>query len=288
MKSLNCLSDIVDHYDVLLLDLWGVIHDGTALYPGVHDALELLSAKDKTVIFLSNAPRRAAKVKAVLKGLGVEEGLYLDALSSGEIGFRWLAAGKAPWGKRYFFIGASKDADMPDGLDIVRVDDIKQADFILCLGFGNEEQTTEDFNPLLRAGKAMGLPMLCLNPDLEVVKITGERQECAGVIGKAYERLGGQVTWFGKPYHEVYDACMALVNVDKSRVLAVGDSLETDIPGGQRYGVDTMLVTGGILKKLSLAQIEAQCASLGLSPTYVAPALGGAKPAGAAVRAAIS
>lgn len=269
MQTLESLSSVVDRYDLFLLDLWGVVHDGSQLYPGVKSTLEMLKAKNKKVIFISNAPRRSAKVKAVLKNLGVTEDLYIDAISSGETGYRWLAAGRAPWKNKYYYIGPSKDADVLDGLDFVRTDDIKQADFLLNVGFGSEEQTMEDFSMVLRAARAMGLPMLCLNPDLEVVKITGERFPCAGVIGKEYELMGGHVTWFGKPYEDIYNLCLGIAPAPKNRILAVGDSLETDIPGGQHYGVDTLLITGGILKHFDASQVKEMCVHLGLRPTYV-------------------
>lgn len=274
MQSIKNLAAIADKYDLFLLDLWGVVHDGTHLYDGVQEALVFLHAKNKKVIFLSNAPRRSHKVKAVLKSLGVGEEYYLDAVSSGEVGYQWLADGKAPWGKRYFYIGPAKDADVLDGLDYIRVDDLKQADFLLNVGFGSEEQTTSDFTMLLRAAKSQGTPMLCLNPDLEVVKITGERFPCAGVIGRQYEAMGGAVTWFGKPYPEVYEYCLEEAHVEKSRMIMVGDSLETDIPGGQNYGIDTLLITGGILKHESQARIAEMCLAAGLRPTYTAPSLG--------------
>ena len=302
------LTEVVSRYDLFLLDLWGVVHDGSHLYDGVLDTLEMLRAQEKKVIFISNAPRRSLKVKAVLTGLGVGEELYFDAVSSGEVGYQYLKnsspfegeqmstslkgagrivggdseesshsttpypnpppQGGREFGRRYFYIGPSKDADILDGLDYKRADDVKAADFLLNVGFGSEEQTTDDFSMLLRGAKALGLPMLCLNPDLEVVKISGERFPCAGVIGKYYEQLGGEVAWFGKPYAAIYDYCLAGAKVEKNRILAIGDSLETDIPGGQNYGVDTLLITGGILKHKSTARVSEMCLQLGLRPTY--------------------
>lgn len=272
MLSIKNISEIISRYDLFLLDLWGVIHDGSALYPGVKAALDLLKTQNKQVIFISNAPRRSHRVMSVLKGFGIGEGDYLAAVSSGEVGYQWLAEGHAPWGKKYYYLGPAKDADVLDGLDYIRVDDIKAADFLLNVGFGSEEQTTDDFTMLLHAARGLGMPMLCLNPDLEVVKITGERHPCAGVIGRQYEVIGGKVTWFGKPYAEIYDMCLAGLNVPKQRILAVGDSLETDIPGGQNYGIDTLLITGGILKHQSFVQIQEMCMQLGLRPNYVADA----------------
>ena len=273
MQSVKGLAQISEQYDLFLLDLWGVVHDGTSLYPGVLGALQALKDAGKEVIFISNAPRRSHRVKTVLTQLGIDTSLYREAVSSGEVGFKWLEEGLAPWGKRYFFIGPDRDADVLHGLDYVAVDDIENADFLLNVGFGMEAQTSDDFTPLLTEASALSLPMLCLNPDLEVVKITGEHFPCAGVLGKIYEKMGCKVVWFGKPYPEIYAHCVALTHHPKTRMLAVGDSLETDIPGGQRFGIDTLLITGGILKKLSDAEVMEQCKALGLNPTYIAPSL---------------
>lgn len=265
--------DIAANYDAFLLDLWGVVHDGSALYPGVLEVLRALKQQNKTVIFLSNAPRRSTRVISVLDHLGVDASLYSAAVSSGEVGFLWLQSGAAPFGKSYYYIGPDKDLDVLDGLNYVRVADLNDADFLLNVGFGTEAQSDEDISPLLKDAYAKHLPMLCLNPDMEVVKITGERYPCAGVIGKAYEALGGKVTWFGKPYKDVYEHCFRLLSsVSKNKILAVGDSLATDIKGGVSAGLNTVLVAGGILKHHTSEELAALCTDV--KPAYIVPSLG--------------
>ncbi len=271
MKNISSLSTIIDRYDSLLLDLWGVIHDGSYLYPGVKETLQHLSATGKKIIFISNAPRRAAKAEQVLNALGVEKGWYDHIITSGEMGFNWLQSGKAHWGHRYYYIGPSKDIDVLEGLEYQRIDDMERCDFMLNVGFGSEEQSTEDFGQLLGAGFKRHLPMLCLNPDMEVVKISGERYPCAGVLAVAYEKLGGKVTYFGKPYPDIYDACMGWLGADKSRVLAIGDGVGTDVAGAYRYGIDSVLVTGGILH-MGSETAETVCARYNVKPTYTIPA----------------
>ncbi len=273
MQHIPSLSIVIDHYDALLLDLWGVVHDGSHLYPGVHDALQQLHARQKKIIFVSNAPRRAKKAAAVLTQLDIETTLYDRVITSGELGYQWLASGAAPWGKKYFYIGPGKDADVLDGLKYQRVDDIKQADFLLNVGFGSEEESAEDWSNLLRAAQKMRLPMLCLNPDFEVVKISGERFACAGVLAADYEKLGGEVKYFGKPFAEVYAQCMEWFALPKSKVLAIGDGIATDIAGAVQAGIDAMLITGGIIKKESSEQVSALCQKHNAVPKYVMPAL---------------
>lgn len=273
MQSLTQLRTIASHYDAFLLDLWGVVHDGSQLYPGAHAAMSALKKANKKIILVSNAPRRSQKAIVVLSQLGVTPDLYDHVITSGELGYQWLETGAAPWGKKYFYIGPSKDADVLEGLDYKRVDDIKACDFLLNVGFGSEEGQSLDFTQLLRAAKGQGLPMLCLNPDLEVVKITGERFACAGVIANDYARMGGAVTYFGKPFKEIYDYCMGVLSpIPKAKILAVGDGILTDIKGAVDFGIDAVLVTGGIFKK-NESNVEALCKTHGAVPKYVMPAL---------------
>lgn len=275
MEFFSSISSVIPNYNAFLLDLWGVVHDGAQLYPNVRETLAVIKKTGKPIIFLSNAPRRADRVASVLTELGIDSSLYDDIVSSGESGFHWLEAGNAPWGNRYYLIAAEKDAGLLDNLDFRQVGDLKNADFILNLGFGTEEQTTEDFTPLLHSAIEFSLPMLCLNPDLEVIKISGERFPCAGAIAKNYVALGGEVKWFGKPYSAVYEYAHKLLGgIDKKQILAVGDSLETDIPGANNFGVDSALITGGILKGHDILEIKEMCIALGLRPNYLIPKFG--------------
>jgi HAD superfamily hydrolase (TIGR01459 family) len=275
MKTLSSILDIIPNYDAFLLDLWGVVHDGSQLYDGVRETLLALKKANKKVIFISNAPRRASNVASVLTSLGIEPALYDHIISSGEVGFHWLEAGKSPWGNRYYLIAAEKDMGLLNGLNFKQVSDLKNADFVLNLGFGTEEQTSEDYAPVLRDAAQMALPMLCLNPDLEVIKISGGRFPCAGALAKEYMALGGKVEWFGKPFPAVYEYAHKLLDgIDKQQILAVGDSLETDIPGAKKFGVDCLLVTGGILKGKDVAEIKKICSDLALNPTYLIPQFG--------------
>ena len=269
--------EIAKDYDAFLLDLWGVIHDGSAMYAGVARVLGELNAQGKQIIFLSNAPRRAVKVKRVLDGFGIKEGTYLDVVTSGEAGHLWLAR-EGDRKQKYFFMGSVRDIDVMDGLDYARADSLDEADFIVNVGFAtekNELPLTQEAIKTLPSARSRGLPMLCLNPDMEVVKITGERFACAGVIAKAYADIGGKVHWFGKPHEAVYAHCFSLLpGVPKHKILAVGDSLETDITGAKSAGLDSLLITGGILRHCEAGQIANMCDIQGLTPKFILPQMG--------------
>lgn len=256
---------LAERYDAFLLDLWGVVHDGTALYPGARECLQQLHALQKKVVMISNAPRRATKAQSVLDALAVERSWYKAVITSGETAYQELAAGNVSVGRHYYFIGPERDADALDGLDYVRVAEVGQADFLLNVGFGSEQDTVADVHDILMSAAARNLPMLCLNPDMEVVKITGERFECAGVIAKQYEGVGGIVHYYGKPYGGIYErAYMLLGEPPKEKILAVGDGLFTDILGANRFGVDSVLITGGILKDRLPESVAGQ-----IQPRYI-------------------
>lgn len=283
MQHLTHLIDIVNKYDAILLDLWGVIHDGTQLYPESEACLRALHEQEKQVLFISNAPRRAAKAEQVLLQLGLSKELYSGVVTSGEVAYQVLEEGQLDLPETYFFIGPDRDADVFDGLPYRRVEDIAQAGFLLNVGFGSEGESSDDWKPILQSAREHGLSMLCLNPDMEVVKMTGERFACAGVIAQAYRKLGGEVLWFGKPYPEIYERClMKLEGVDKRRVLAVGDSLHTDVLGANQADIESVLVTSGImhakLKDKTPEELKAYFMEEDIRPDYIMPLLAFAPP----------
>jgi HAD superfamily hydrolase (TIGR01459 family) len=244
------LAEIAGSYDSFLLDLWGVLHDGVNAYPGALAALREMKAAGKVIGILSNGPRRAAAVAQRSAELGITPDLYDVIHSSGEETWRALAGRGEDWagrlGRRCLAIVPPKDRSLLDGLDLEPAGDPAQADFVLLSGTDRPEETVTDYEGQLRAIVKQGLPMICANPDLEVVR-GNAREICAGAIAARYESLGGQVRYFGKPYPEVYERCLrAMGSPPRQRILAVGDSLRTDIAGAARAGFDSLFVIGGI------------------------------------------
>ncbi|OYQ35844.1 TIGR01459 family HAD-type hydrolase [Niveispirillum lacus] len=245
------LANIADRYDGFILDLWGVVHDGVRPYEGVVECLSILRRLGKRVCLLSNAPRRIAAAAAKLSGMGVGPDLYDALYTSGEASFEALRDRNDEWhaalGPKLFHIGPPRDNDVYDSLkNRFRVDSPEDADFVINTGIDAYEETLDDYAPILRRCLDRGLPMLCANPDLVVV-IDQELVICAGELARHYETLGGDVRYHGKPHAPVYRRCFELLGgIAPSRILAVGDSLRTDVAGANAAGIDSLLITGGI------------------------------------------
>ncbi|HYC01689.1 MAG TPA: TIGR01459 family HAD-type hydrolase [Azospirillaceae bacterium] len=245
------LRELADRYDGFILDLWGVVHDGVRPYPGAADCLERLRAMGKRVCLLSNAPRRVAAAEARLLGMGLRREHWDHLMTSGEASFEALRDRPDAWhaalGPKLFHIGPERDDDVYDSLaDRVRVESPEEADFVVNTGIDDFDETLADYEPLLQRCRARGLPMLCANPDL-VVHVGEQLVICAGELARRYEELGGDVTYHGKPHPGVYRRCFDLMGgIEPARIVAVGDSLRTDVAGANAAGIDSLLVTGGI------------------------------------------
>lgn len=268
------MSEYLENYDAFIIDLWGVMHDGVTLYAGAKQVIERMAEEEKEIIFLSNAPRRAQKAIDKLSDFGIPPSLYKMMLTSGEEGARLLSDGVIPDidSGVYYYLGPSKDEDILDGLAGFEQAGSDDASFILCTGFEYDFQPVEEIQPTLQRLLALELPMVCVNPDLEVVKQDGTQQLCAGAVAADYEALGGVVHYIGKPHMAVYERCFAALNSD--RVLAIGDNLLTDILGANHAQIDSLLITGGVLKEaLKTRSLVELCEEAGSDPTHIAGSL---------------
>jgi HAD superfamily hydrolase (TIGR01459 family) len=267
LREFHGIGEIAGDYDGFILDLWGVIHDGVEPYPGVLDCLAAMLDAGKRIVLLSNAPRRADDVKRRIKAIGVPENVYHAVMSSGEEAWRHLLSRDDPFyadlGRNCLHICSDRDLEIRVGLDLNYVESADEADFILNTGPAGWDDTIEDYAPLLAASRERGLKMVCANPDL-MVNHGAKLALCGGALAVHYEGIGGKVRWHGKPYRSVYDSSMALLGIaDRSRILAVGDSLRTDIAGARGVGLDSLLIAGGIhAEEFGLAQGQEPDAAL--------------------------
>ncbi|KQP46972.1 TIGR01459 family HAD-type hydrolase [Methylobacterium sp. Leaf106] len=251
---LGGLSAVAERYDLILCDVWGVLHDGTRAHAGAGEALIRFrtlpeDGRRRRVILVSNAPRPWAGVRTILDGYGVPREAYDAILTSGDLTRRLIA--EHP-GERIHHLGPERDATIFDGLDI-RLVAAGEADRLVCTGlFDDTTETADDYRETLAGFRARDVPMICANPDL-VVEREKKLIPCAGLIAQAYAEIGGAVTYAGKPYRPVYEAALAMAAEldggsapDVARVLAVGDALRTDIAGAAAYGIPNLLVARGI------------------------------------------
>jgi HAD superfamily hydrolase (TIGR01459 family) len=244
------IAGIIDKYDAVILDVWGVLHDGAKPFPGVIDTLQQLKKRGTRSLVLSNAPRRAEPVSKRIAEVGIPRALYDHIHTSGEETWQHLKRRDdlfhAALGRVCYHIAPSRESDVLDGLDLERVDDIEAAEFIYNTGPWGWDEDVVRYEDMLQAALRRGLPMICANPDL-VVHHLGRRAICAGAIAQRYEAIGGSVRWHGKPHAGVYKQALAKLGVaDPKRILAIGDSLRTDIAGANAAGIDAIVVAGGI------------------------------------------
>ncbi len=244
------LSALADRYDAFIVDLWGVMHDGITAFPPAIAALKALKAAGKRSVILSNAPRRVDVITARNAELGIPPDLPDALMSSGEDAWQHLKNRPDAWyqalGRRCYHLGPARDLGMRDGLDLDFVEALGEADFIMNTGNLDADDTVETYRAFLDRALVLKLPMICTNPDLEVLR-GGRREICAGALALDYEQRGGAVRWHGKPHPEVYRSCFALLpGVAPERIAAIGDSLRTDVAGAKAAGIDSIFIAAGI------------------------------------------
>lgn len=249
-RRIDGLGEIAARFDVVLADQFGVLHDGVRPYPGAVEALRGLRDAGVRTLVLSNSGKRAAPNADRLSRLGVSASLYERVLSSGELAWKAIGARARERGAgpraRCLLLARDGDVSAVDGLDIELVDDAELADVVLIAGSTADVHDEAHFRALLAPAARRGTRCLCTNPDRWMLT-PGGRRFGAGHIAGLYRELGGPVTWYGKPYPEIYAAALALVDdPPPGRVLCIGDSLEHDVAGGASAGLATLFVRGGI------------------------------------------
>lgn len=268
------IAPIAERYDAFLFDLWGVVHNGIEAYPGALRTLEALHDLGKTVILLSNAPRLGTDVDPFIARMGVQRDHYLRVVASGDMVRQALAGGDLDIGNRFVFWGKGADRSVTADLNFTEVGTIDDADFILCAGLNDDQtETVDDYRDQLQWAYHNQIPLVCANPDYEVMK-GQDMWPCAGALARAYEEIGGKTYWFGKPWPVAYTYCQdVLQGLEPPAILAVGDTLRTDIAGATAAGIDSVLVTGGIHARemmkdgeLDRSTLNRICAEVGLQP----------------------
>ncbi len=252
---LRGIRRLAERYDVFVVDLWGTLHDGASAYPGAVRALRRLRDKGKLVALLSNAPRRSAETARIIEAVGIAPDLYSLIETAGEAAHIALRDRSDPWHRRLrgqcWHLGPARDRDIFAGLDLDLRETPGGAGFCVATGAAMNEERLEDYQDVLDEGLALGLPMICANPDI-VVPAGDALVICAGAFAEYYAGKGGDVYWHGKPHGGIYRRLFAALEglrggpVDPVRVIAIGDGMPTDIAGANAAGIASALVLGGM------------------------------------------
>jgi HAD superfamily hydrolase (TIGR01459 family) len=245
-ERIGGLADISARYDVILSDVWGVLHNGIDAFPAAGIALSEARVRGTSVVLITNASRPSDRVRLMLDQIGVPGTAYDAIVSSGDVTRKLIE--KAP--PRAFLIGQSQDLSLFAGLDVELVA-AEEADVIVCTGlFNDEEEQPEDYRDMLEALRRRSLPMIVANPDL-IVERGHKLVPCAGALAAIYSGMGGETRYAGKPHHPIYEAALAEAkalrgDIDKARVLAIGDGMPTDVRGALSAGIDLLYISDGI------------------------------------------
>jgi HAD superfamily hydrolase (TIGR01459 family) len=254
LRLASGLQEFAADYDLLLCDVWGVLHNGVAYYEKAINALKCFRDAGGSVVLLTNAPRPQSKVARMLDGLGVPAQAYDGIVTSGDVTARMILARN---GEPVGHIGPDYDAaifseaERLSGRPVARVE-VEEASYVVCTGlFDAERESPADYEARFVALKQRGLDFICANPDI-VVEVGETLYYCAGVLAELYEKMGGTVIQAGKPHSPIYDRALALATeirgkaIDRRRVLAIGDGLNTDIRGAANQAIEALFITSGI------------------------------------------
>lgn len=258
-------GDLLARYDVLISDVWGVVHDGLWALEPACDALMAYRERGGTVVLLSNAPGPSQQVAGLLDAKRVPREAWDRLVTSGDVTRALIAQS---YQKRAFHIGWQSDRAVFDGLDVTLVDEDK-ADIVVATELNDyRTETPEQYRPLLERFARRGLPFICGNPDL-VVHVGEDLLPCAGALATIYEELGGSVAWAGKPYRPAYDLALAAAadarggrSVEPGKVLVIGDAVRTDLAGARLMGFDSLFIAGGIHRDETMRGGEVDAAGL--------------------------
>ena len=244
------IGALAPRFDGFIVDQWGVVHDGATPYAGARECLESLKRAGKRVVMLSNSGRSNAANEALMASMGFPRELYDAFIAAGEDARSAIANRVTPFharlGRRCLAFTRDGERKLLEGLGLTFVDKVDDADFLAVIGIDSPRRSLADYETQLQAGLARGLPMICANPDL-VRFHEGRLVDAPGVLGNRYEAIGGEVFWHGKPHAPIYESCLTeMGGIPRSRIVAVGDSLDHDVAGAASVSLPCALVAGGV------------------------------------------
>lgn len=243
---IKSLDELAQSHDVILCDVWGVLHNGVSPFPFAVEALKAARARGQTVVLITNSPRPAGAVISQFETIGVDPDCFDDIVTSGDVTRRLVSDGP----RKIFFLGPDRDKLLVDGLDVELVS-AEEAQAVLCTGlFDDEAETPESYAPMLEGFRDRSLPLICANPDVVVER--GDRLVyCAGALANAYQAMGGETRIAGKPHAPIYKEALRRAEalrggIDPARVVAIGDGVPTDIRGAIANDIAVVFIARGV------------------------------------------
>lgn len=247
LKGMIHFNSLAEHYEGFILDVWGVIHNGFKAYPEVVESINHLIELKKPIIFMSNAPRPGSVTIKKLLELGIQAKPSM-ILTSGDIVREELKPKQ-----RFYHLGAERNQDLLAGIPVSVVDTLIDADFLLLTAYLDEGEDLNQYDDLLKQGVSLNIPAICANPDKIVIN-GNQNRYCSGIFAEKYERMGGKVYYYGKPYAKIYERALKQFKEqginDKHQIIMIGDTLDTDILGANIAGIDSGLVLTGNMETL--------------------------------------
>ncbi|MEM9278765.1 MAG: TIGR01459 family HAD-type hydrolase [Pseudomonadota bacterium] len=247
VPAITGLNQLVDRYDCILCDVWGVLHNGKEIWMDAANALAKARAAGLAVVMITNAPRPRGPVLRQLARMNCPENAFDELVTSGDVTRVLIQQLDGP----VFNIGPDRDHAIYEGLDVT-FSEPEDAAGIVCTGlYDDYNEHPSEYVERFKRYIELNLPFICANPDI-VVEVVDRLLWCAGVLAREYDQLGGETRIVGKPYAPIYDVAIEFAEktldreIDKSRILAVGDGLPTDIKGAGDYGIDSLFITNGI------------------------------------------
>ncbi len=272
VRAIESLMQIACDYDALVFDQWGVLHNGVAAYPSAVEALTRAQANGSRLAVLSNSGKRSTLNAARITAMGFTPELFETVMTSGEALWHDIHGGKIPQQKFHAIERSAGDAEQwAQGLDVEFCSSLNAADAVLLMGLA-DSSTKADRQKILEDIVSSGLPLYCSNPDLASPRADGATVASPGAIAHAYQKHGGEVFFYGKPHHAIFQAMEKMLGT--SHLLMVGDSLLHDIAGATEAGWDSLLIEGGLYAEKFAsgdqnATLKQLCAEYGVSaPTY--------------------
>lgn len=276
MKRIAGLREIAGQFDLFLVDQFGVLHDGVTAYPGAIEGLAELASPERKVVVLTNSGKGKADNQARLEALGFSRSSFDAVVSSGEVALQLVMKGALgpgfARGSKVFVLGKAGDSYSFSSGDFTLVDRPERAAFLVIAGSDGPRTSLDAYRAMLRPAAEAGVPAICANPDILMLRDGMTLDTAPGGIAKAYEALGGRVEYVGKPYRAIFDHALALFDKETAlRVVMIGDSPEHDVAGAKSMGLSTLLVRTGVQARLEESELLRLCADHGGPPDFLLP-----------------